>query len=377
MQKDVPSLQVFQPITISKWMVWIWFGLDGTGIQRSPDFHWILGPALMVLFAFLGNTLFLTILVSMLSNTFSIIAANATAEVQFRRAVLTFEGVKSDAIFAYMPPFNIVALLVMLPLKFVLSDRMFHKVNVVATRTLNAPLLLVISLYERHSLWHDDRHRHRPGPASKDIHWKRPRDTWAHKMRFWDFTRLSVHGDIQAVFETEPPQSLLEDIAEEDDLHGPEATGRTLLAALEDQFPGVHTPRRESKSRSPRRAKRQTAKGKPAPKKAQNSRRRSSGSERLEATFGSPSDESERDRERKQKKPRKRMDSIADYGPDGSAMDEANERLRNLEESIGRIEEMLTSVVEQGEEDDQGGDDGGDDDVDQALNQEIQTGIHE
>ena len=51
-----------QPITISKWMLWVWFGLDGTGIQRSVDFHWLLGPILMVAFAFLGNTLFLTIL---------------------------------------------------------------------------------------------------------------------------------------------------------------------------------------------------------------------------------------------------------------------------------------------------------------------------
>jgi hypothetical protein len=45
-----------QPITISKWMLWIWFGLDGTGIQRSIEFHWILGPILMTAFAFLGNT---------------------------------------------------------------------------------------------------------------------------------------------------------------------------------------------------------------------------------------------------------------------------------------------------------------------------------
>ena len=50
------------PITISKWMLWIWFGLDGTGIPRSTEFHLILGPVLMVTFAFLGNTLFLTIL---------------------------------------------------------------------------------------------------------------------------------------------------------------------------------------------------------------------------------------------------------------------------------------------------------------------------
>lgn len=42
-------------ITVSKWMLWIWFGLDGTGIQMAPDFHWILGPCLMVTFAFLGK----------------------------------------------------------------------------------------------------------------------------------------------------------------------------------------------------------------------------------------------------------------------------------------------------------------------------------
>jgi hypothetical protein len=356
-------------------MVWIWFGLDGTGIQRSPDFHWILGPALMVLFAFLGNTLFLTILVSMLSNTFSLIAGNATAEIQFRRAVLTFEGVKSDAIFAYMPPFNILALVIMLPLKFIVSDRMFHKVNVIATRTLNAPLLLVISLYERHTLWRDDRHRHRPGPPAQGVDWKRrggKAGSWSETLSFWNFTRFSVHGDIQAVFETEPPRSLLEDIAEDDDFHGAEATGRTLHAALEDQFPGIRSPRRESPSRSRSRPKSDT-KGKPAPKRAA-ARRRSSGSERLQATFGSPSDESEQPRKPKLKKRATRMDSIVDYGADGSAMAEANERLYKLEESVGRIEEMLASVIDQRDQD---GDDGADSEVDAALNQEIETGIHE
>lgn len=134
------------PITISKWMLGIWFGLDGTGIQKSPDFHWYIGPTLMVTFAFLGNTLFLTILVSMLSSTYSKIASNVTSEIQFRRAVLTFEGVKSDAIFSYQPPFNILALFILLPLKFLLSPRWFHKINVTAVRTINAPLLTMISM---------------------------------------------------------------------------------------------------------------------------------------------------------------------------------------------------------------------------------------
>ena len=189
-----------QPITISKWMLWVWFGLDGTGIGRSTEFHYLLGPILMVTFAFLGNTLFLTILVSMLSNTFANIVSNATAEIQFRRAVLTFEGVKSDAIFAYQPPFNILALLIMLPLKFILTPRWFHKVNVAAVRTLNAPLLLIIALIERGSLWPIEK---TPSRANK------------HRRRlFWDFSRFSVHGDIEAVFEDEPPQSVLDEIGE-------------------------------------------------------------------------------------------------------------------------------------------------------------------
>ena len=135
------------PVTISKWMLWVWFGLDATGIERSGEFHWLIGPILMITFSFLGNTLFLTILVSMLSSTFAKIASNANAEIQFRRAVLTFEGVKSDAIFAYQPPFNLLALCIMLPLKFMLSPRWFHKINVAAVRVINAPLLVAISLY--------------------------------------------------------------------------------------------------------------------------------------------------------------------------------------------------------------------------------------
>jgi hypothetical protein len=191
-------------ITISKWMLWVWFGLDGTGIQRSVEFHWLLGPILMVTFAFLGNTLFLTILVSMLSKTFSDIATNASAEVQFRRAVLTFEGVKSDAIFSYQPPFNIVALCLLLPLKFILSPRWFHKVNVAAVRTVNAPLLLFINIYERRNLWREN---------SRTFGSLRPRSA----LGFLGISRFSAHGDIQACFDSEPPQSLVTPPPKEDD----------------------------------------------------------------------------------------------------------------------------------------------------------------
>ncbi|KAG0651002.1 Anaphase-promoting complex subunit 2 [Hyphodiscus hymeniophilus] len=211
-----------EPITISKWMLWVWFGLDGTGIQRSVDFHWLLGPILMVAFAFLGNTLFLTILVSMLSTTFSTIVTNATAEIQFRRAVLTLEGVKSDAIFAYQPPLNILALLILLPLKQLLTPRWFHKINVAAVRTFNAPLLLIIGFIERRILWSGIRRQ-------KDVEQLPKPHT---KPGFWDFSRgFRVHGDIQAVFDAEPPQEIEDEIEEADDLGG-----HTLQLAYEQEF---------------------------------------------------------------------------------------------------------------------------------------------
>ncbi|KAK1983601.1 nonselective cation channel [Colletotrichum cereale] len=186
--------------TIGKWMLWIWFGLDGTGIEESVQFHIVLGPALMIGFAFLGNTLFLTILVAMLTNTFSNIIADETAEVQFRRAVLTFEGVKSDAIFAYPPPFNIFALATLLPLRFLVSPAAFHRVNVALIRALNLPTLLLISLYERRQFS------------------RRSRAKTGSSLLSWKFAGFSPHGDIQAVFDTPPPPHVADLIAELDEL---------------------------------------------------------------------------------------------------------------------------------------------------------------
>jgi hypothetical protein len=216
--------EVPDTITIAKWMLWIWFGLDGTGVQEAPSLHMILGPALMVTYAFLGNTLFLTVLVSILSNTFSQVATNAAAEIQYRRAVLTFEGVKSDALFAYRPPFNIMALVFLLPLKFIMTERWFHKTNVAIVRFLNAPILLAISFYERRYLWNPPKPSYNAlitaastggsGASKAGSHGntKKRRSFWAFKKAF------DVHSDIQAVFDAEPPDSVLQRIEEVDEL---------------------------------------------------------------------------------------------------------------------------------------------------------------
>ncbi|KAF5387405.1 hypothetical protein D9757_005757 [Collybiopsis confluens] len=135
--------------TIAWWMLDIWFGLDASGFEHSTNFHEVFGPVLMVTYAMLSNTLLLTVLVSILTNTFATINEDAAAEAMFRKAVSTIEGVKADSLFSYQPPINLIALCIMLPLSYTLTPRWFHKVNVFMIRITNLPTLLLIALYER------------------------------------------------------------------------------------------------------------------------------------------------------------------------------------------------------------------------------------
>ncbi|KAG5657714.1 hypothetical protein KAF25_007747 [Fusarium avenaceum] len=222
--------------TIIKWLLWIWFGLDGTGIEESVQFHAILGPALTIAFAFLGNTLFLTILVSLLTSRFSTIVASEAVEIQFRRAVLTFEGVKSDAVFAYPPPLNLFALLILLPLKTVLSPYEFYAIHVLLARIANAPLLFVIGFYERRRLW--------------------PRASETSVFKWWRFTGFSPHGDIQAVFEIETPVHILQ---EADELDGISEMGFSDGDAVSRLSREIRTPIVFSLSNAGTRSPRQPA----------------------------------------------------------------------------------------------------------------------
>ena len=351
-----------EAVTIGEWMIWIWFGLDGTGIAQSTDFHWLLGPVLMVLFAFLGNTLFLTVLVSMLTNTFSMIVGNAVQEVQFRRAVLTFEGVKSDAIFAYFPPFNILALLLLLPMKWFLSDRMFHKIHVAAVRMINLPILLVIAWFERRTLWMSDKHKVSSG---KSIDWKNPGGPKATPAQYWAISRFNVHGDVHAVFDIDPPQSVLDKIAEEDDLNHSDDSGIFSNTKLKPPFANLSDGRRTSQASDPERQMSSNPQAKKRPRRdskpTDDSRRNSKASDndkqkeiqtdqKLKEEFLNTEDaEDEADHPRGYRVRRKgeRMDSIIDYdGSQEGRVLEALTRLHKMENAMERIEAMLTQLAE-------------------------------
>ncbi|GLB40556.1 putative receptor-activated Ca2 -permeable cation channel [Lyophyllum shimeji] len=131
-------------------MTQIWFGNTSLSFRDASRFHPTFGPVLMLIFAALSNTLLLTILISLLSNTVARIDANATQEYLFQFAISTMEGVKSDALFSYQPPFNILAFVILKPATFILSPRALHSLNVFLIRLTSFPTLILIGIYERY-----------------------------------------------------------------------------------------------------------------------------------------------------------------------------------------------------------------------------------
>ena len=52
----------------------------------------------------------------------------------FQRVVKTVEGVKSDFVFSYLPPFNLLALAILGPMSKCCDPKTLHRVNVFAIR---------------------------------------------------------------------------------------------------------------------------------------------------------------------------------------------------------------------------------------------------
>ncbi|KAG9039905.1 hypothetical protein FRB95_004377 [Tulasnella sp. JGI-2019a] len=131
-------------------MVQIWFGNTYLSFNVAESFHPVFGPPLMIIFAALSNTLLITILISILSATYAKINEHATQEYLYQSAINTLEGVKTDALFSYQPPFNLVAYAVLAPASCALSPRNLHSLNVFLIRLTSCHILLAIALYERY-----------------------------------------------------------------------------------------------------------------------------------------------------------------------------------------------------------------------------------
>uniref|UniRef100_V5ETU9 Receptor-activated Ca2+-permeable cation channel n=1 Tax=Kalmanozyma brasiliensis (strain GHG001) TaxID=1365824 RepID=V5ETU9_KALBG len=135
-------------------MLKVWFGSSYLGFDEAASFSLTFGPPLMIIYTVLSNTLLLTVLISLLSNTFQVVAMNANEEAMFQFACKTMSGITTDAIFSYQPPLNLLAVAIVMPLSFVVSPRWLHKINVFLIRLTSFHVLLFIHFAELNVFGH-------------------------------------------------------------------------------------------------------------------------------------------------------------------------------------------------------------------------------
>lgn len=126
--------QILMGFTPAVWDVW-------------PTYNW-LARILMVVFLIICHYLVVTILITVLTNSFTAIASNATEEHQFVFAINTISMVKNDALFSYIAPTNIFAWILM-PLRYCMPLRQFVWLNRTIIKATHFPILFCIYLYER------------------------------------------------------------------------------------------------------------------------------------------------------------------------------------------------------------------------------------
>jgi hypothetical protein len=271
-------------------------------------------------------------------------------------------GVKSDALFSYFPPCNLVACLTLLPLKLVISSRTFHTINVFCIRIINAPSLLIIAWYERRALWTSST-RHSVRRPSR-IDWSNPNGPRALQSKswfdafsmFWDFSRFSVHGDMQAVFDIEPPQEVKDELARQDHARQTVHGGAAQAMAAQFRRPSMWRRKSSKMAQHPHKAK---SGGEESPVRRRRSSAASHGKKK-EPQFKFPNADHDTSAVGEGDdgappgywKPRRgeRMDSIVDLDGTDGAMQEANVRLNRMEEALQRMEVMMQQLMETAEE---------------------------
>ncbi|KAM0283095.1 hypothetical protein ACHAQH_002698 [Verticillium albo-atrum] len=126
--------QILMGFTPAAWDGWPTYGI----LERT----------LMGLFLIMCHFVVVTILITVLTNSFMKIASNATEEHQFLFALNTISMVKNDALFSYVAPGNICAWLLM-PLRYCMPLQHFVLLNRTIIKVTHFPLLFCIFAYEK------------------------------------------------------------------------------------------------------------------------------------------------------------------------------------------------------------------------------------
>lgn len=129
-------------------LVLVFFGNSFTGFEAAPQISPIFGPPLMILFVTLTNILLITVLVSILSQRFSIMMLNAREEYMAMFASTVADSMSnSDRMSYFYPPLNVIGLLLR-PLRLFCSHDQFRQLRVYVLKITHFPIAFLVYVYE-------------------------------------------------------------------------------------------------------------------------------------------------------------------------------------------------------------------------------------
>lgn len=137
--------------SISKmfWMlVEVFFGAASSGFAAASQISEEFGPVLMLIFVTLTNILLITVLVSILSQRFSVMMLNAREEyVMFFAATVMESMTTVDRLTYFYPPLNILGLL-MRPLRLALDHNQYRQLRITVLKLSHWPFAASVYIYE-------------------------------------------------------------------------------------------------------------------------------------------------------------------------------------------------------------------------------------
>ncbi|KAF9205310.1 hypothetical protein BGZ49_004210 [Haplosporangium sp. Z 27] len=153
---DVPIYTIFLALhdntksygEIAWLLLQVFFGSAFLGFEQASEISELFGAPLMVLFVAISVLMLYTLLISIFSQTFSEVSANAKEEFMFLFSVKVMEEVKSDALYEFQPPFNILAGIFVWPCSLIYPQQVTGKVSRVLLRIFYFPELACIWLFE-------------------------------------------------------------------------------------------------------------------------------------------------------------------------------------------------------------------------------------
>lgn len=150
--------------TISKmfWMlVEVFFGAASSGFAAAPQISEEFGPVLMLIFVTLTNILLITVLVSILSQRFSVMMLNAREEyVMFFAATVLESMTTVERLTYFYPPLNLIGL-IMRPLRLILDHNQYRQLRILVLKLTHWPFAVGVYIYESLQTLHYQHKQHK------------------------------------------------------------------------------------------------------------------------------------------------------------------------------------------------------------------------